>query len=135
MYSNDATRTANPQEYFYKQWERIPDGLYLVTRIFKPNKYPQATICTTSFRVSVPEDEWITLRKEIFQKIQSGKRIAIRTIHGTWTIDETEEFDFADKLTDEYGMKWTYPSPRDCFIPSPKSVNSINPNNEDEIPF
>lgn len=135
MYTNDITNHPNPRVPYYKQWENIPDGLYLVTRIFRPSKYPSATLVTVSFRVSIPDDDWQGMRTKLFEEMQQGKAVAVRTNHGRWTLEMTEDFKGIVYNRDEFGVACRYEKSEDCYILNTAIVATSPVTEGDDIPF
>lgn len=117
IYSSDVNNKPSARVPLFKQWEIVPNGIYLVTRIFRPNKYPSATLTTTSFRVSIPEDEWATMRGDLFEAIQAGKQLAISHKRGAWELIVVDFFKNVVYLRDEYGVHHTYQNAEDCYRP------------------
>lgn len=135
MYSNDITNQPNPRIPYFKQYEIVPNGTYLVTRIFRPNKYPSATLITVSFRVSIPEDTWNELRAKLFAEIQKGKTLVIEAHSGRWRLDTSESFPGHTYFRDDYGVSLKYDKPEDCFIPEKSLEEAPKMSELDDIPF
>lgn len=114
-YANEKNKP-NPAIPYFKQWENVPNGTYLVLRIFKPNQYPSATLCTSAFRVNIPLKEWEKIRVGLLEAYRNGKDLAILAKSGEWTVFDCEDFGVT-YLPNEYGVSAS-DYDEDCtFIP------------------
>lgn len=136
IYQSNVNDRPSARVPLFKQWEIVPNGIYLVTRVFRPNKYPSATLVTTSFRVSIPEDEWNTMRAGLVEAIQAGKQLAISHRRGAWELLTVDFFKNVVYLRDEYGVHHKYENPEDCYRPFEEPIAESLPLSQlDDLPF
>ena len=99
-----------------KQKDIVPVGYYLVTRVFPPNKYPAATLCTPFFRVFVPKSGWEAIRYAIKADMASPLYIAW---DGTeYEIEQDAQLAFGQSPyeKDQWGVRLPDTDMDDCYL-------------------
>jgi hypothetical protein len=96
-----------------KQLDETEPGYYAVNRIFFPTKYPSATLCTTFFRFSIPQDDWKSLTSEI----TSDRAVVIYFDGDSIAVIRDDADLFAIRYQgDDYGCHCDYESPDYLFL-------------------
>lgn len=108
----------NPREFLSKQWKTVRPGYHILTRIFPPKDYPNATLCTAEFRLSVKPDEWEILRLELLDCYQKGLAADIYVNGKEVQINcPSEHFDCA-WTRDAHGAVIVYEPERILYVPT-----------------
>ena len=107
----------NPREFLSKQWKVVRPGYHIITRIFPPKDYPNATLCTPEFRLAVKPEQWETLRLELLDSYQKGLACDIFVNGLNVEINTPSEMFDCQWTSDKHGAVIVYEPERELYVP------------------
>lgn len=127
-------RRGNPRDFITKQYQEVRQGYHLVTRIFPPKEYPNATICTPEFKVSVVPEIWKDLRVELLDCFMQNKAIDVEVRGRNYTFNYPSEYFSCEWSKDKHGACIVYDPDIVLYSPLVAGAATITDLTE-ELPF